>query len=107
VVSSSLRDAPWGEHPRANVLDGELPDTVGELKRRPGKNIGVHGSPTLVEGLLHADLLDELRLEIYPGIAGTGPRLFKDGRGPKQLRLAESRITGNGVAILTYKRATG
>ena len=40
-------------------------------------------------------------------IAGTGPRLFKDGRGPKHLRLAESRITGNGVAILTYKRATG
>jgi dihydrofolate reductase len=107
VVSKSLQDAPWGEHGRATLLERELADTVGELKRQPGKNIGVHGSPTLVEGLLHADLLDELRLEIYPVIAGTGPRLFKDGRGPKHLRLAESRITGNGVAILTYKRATG
>jgi hypothetical protein len=73
VVSKSLQDAPWGEHGRATVLNGELADTVGELKRQPGKNIGVHGSPTLVEGLLHA----------------------------------ESRITGNGVAILTYKRTTG
>jgi dihydrofolate reductase len=107
VVSKSLQDAPWGESGRATVLNGELAHTVGELKRQPGKSIGVHGSPTLVEGLLHADLLDELRLEIYPVIAGTGPRLFKDGRGPKQLRLAESRIAGNGVAILTYKRATG
>jgi dihydrofolate reductase len=105
VVSSSLDDAPWGEHGRATVLNGELADTVGELKRQPGKNIGVHGSPTLVEGLLHADLLDELRLEIYPVIAGSGPRLFK--RGPKHLQLAGSRITANGVAILTYKRATG
>ena len=77
---------------------------MGELKREPGKNIGVHGSLTLVEALLHADLLDELRLEIYPVIAGTGARLFNDGRAPKRLTLAESRITRNGVAILTYRR---
>ncbi len=105
VVSKSLREAPWGEHGDATLLDGDLTEAVGELKRRPGKNIGVHGSPTLVEGLLHADLLDELRLEIYPVIAGTGPRLFGDGRAPKHLRLTESLITSNGVAILTYKRA--
>jgi dihydrofolate reductase len=62
----------------------------------------VHGSPTLVDGLLQADLLDEMRLEIYPVIAGTGARLFKDGRPPRKLRLADSMTTSNGVAILTY-----
>ena len=105
VVSRSLQDAPWGEHPSATVINGDLAEAVRELKQQPGKNIGVHGSPTLVEALLHADLLDEMRLEIYPVIAGSGPRLFNDGHVPKQLRLSESLITSNGVAILTYKRA--
>ena len=73
------------------------------MKQQPGKNIGVHGSPTLVEALLHADLLDEMRLEIYPVVAGTGARLFKDGNAPKRLELADSKTTANGVAILTYK----
>jgi hypothetical protein len=47
-----------------------------------------------------------MRLEIYPVIAGTGARLFNAGRAPKRLRLCEARITSNGVAILTYRRAT-
>jgi dihydrofolate reductase len=64
------------------------------------------GSLTLVESLLHADLLDEMRLEIYPGIAGTGKGLFNEGQAPKQLRLAESQVTSNGIAILTYQRET-
>lgn len=68
-----------------------------------GKNIGVHGSPRLVESLLQADLLDELRLEIYPVVAGTGARLFQDGRPIKQLQLANSNTTKNGVVILTYQ----
>jgi dihydrofolate reductase len=72
------------------------------LKQQPGKNIGVHGSPTLVESLLHADLLDELRLEIYPVVAGSGARLFHDGQAVKHLQLADSKVTSNGVVILTY-----
>ena len=106
VVSSSLEAAPWGQHESATVLEGDLVAAVTELKQQPGKNIGVHGSPTLVEGLLRADLLDEMRLEIYPVIAGTGRRLFGDGRTPKKLRLTDSLITPNGVAILTYQRET-
>jgi dihydrofolate reductase len=105
VCSRSLRATPWGEHGSATLLEGDLADAVAELKQQPGKKIGVHGSPTLVEALLHADLLDEMRLEIYPVIAGSGKRLFNEGRAPKQLRLAGSRVTGNGVAILTYERA--
>lgn len=105
VFSRSLQDAPWGEHQSATLVNGDLAEAVTDLKQQPGKNIGVHGSPTLVEALLHADLLDVMRLEVYPVIAGTGPRLFNDGRAPKHLRLSESLITSNGVAILTYQRA--
>jgi dihydrofolate reductase len=104
VVSRTLQSAPWGEHAPATVLGGDLTEDIAELKRGPGGKIGVHGSPTLVEALLHADLLDEMRLEVYPVIAGTGRRLFNDGRAPKRLRLAESQVTSGGVAILTYKR---
>jgi dihydrofolate reductase len=104
VVSRSLEAAPWGTSDNTTVISGDLAEAVTELKQQPGKNIGVHGSPTLVEGLLHADLLDEMRLEIYPVVAGTGARLFKDGNAPKRLELAESKTTANGVAILTYQR---
>lgn len=53
--------------------------------------------------MLQADLLDELRLEIYPVVAGRGARLFQDGCAIKQLQLGDSQISGNGVAILTYR----
>ena len=104
VVSRSLDAVPWGTTDNATLLGSDLAEAVTELKGQPGRNIGVHGSPTLVEGLLHADLLDEIRLEIYPVVAGTGARLFKEGNPPKRLRLADSKVTGNGVAVLTYQR---
>jgi dihydrofolate reductase len=104
VISRSLEAVPWGTSDSATLVSGDLAETVADLKQQPGKNIGVHGSPTLVEGLLHADLLDEMRLEIYPVVAGTGARLFKDGTAPKRLDLADSKTTANGVAILIYQR---
>lgn len=102
VVSKTLEAAPWGTSGNAILLKGSLSDAITALKQQPGKNIGVHGSPTLVESLLQADLLDELRLEIYPVVAGRGARLFHEGRSIKHLQLAGSKITKNGVAILTY-----
>jgi dihydrofolate reductase len=104
VISCSLDAAPWGEDDAATLVKDDVAQTIAELKRQAGGNIGVHGSPTLVESLLQADLLDEMRLEIYPVLAGTGARLFKNGRAPKHLDLAESMVTSNGVAILTYRR---
>ena len=103
VVSTSLEDVQWGTDGKATLLKGSLADTVTTLKQQPGKSIGVHGSPTLVKSLLHAGLLDELRLEIYPVVAGRGARLFHDGQPIKHLQLAASKITSNGVAILTYQ----
>lgn len=102
VASRTLDAAPWGSHDDATILQGDLADPITALKRRPGRSIGVHGSPTLVESLLHADLLDELRLEVYPVIAGSGARLFREGRPPRRLRLVESTTAANGVVILTY-----
>ena len=105
VVSKTLEVVPWGANGNATLLRGNLAEAISTLKQQPGKNIGIHGSPTLVEALLQAGLLDELRLEIYPVVAGRGARLFHDGRAIKQLQLAYSKITSNGVAILTYQPA--
>lgn len=103
VASTSLTAVPWGTRDNATLLQGDLADAVTALKRAPGKNIGVHGSPSLVESLLQADVLDLLRLEVYPVIAGTGARLFKQAPGPRRLDLIDSKTTTNGVVILTYR----
>ena len=105
VVSKTLDSVPWGKQGNATLVKGNLAAALAALKQQPGRRIGIHGSPTLVEALLQADLLDELRLEIYPVVAGSGARLFHDGRAIKQLQLAEAKITRNGVAILTYEPA--
>ena len=65
----------------------------------------VHGSATLVQALLDANLVDELRLMIFPVVLGRGKRLFGETNGKKALRLIDSRVVGDGVAILVYERA--
>jgi dihydrofolate reductase len=105
IVSRTLSAVPWGNSANAYLLHGSIPTALAELKQGPGKNIGVHGSPTLVESLLNDNLLDELRLEIYPVIAGAGARLFREGRDVRNMQLTRSKITAGGVAILTYSPA--
>jgi dihydrofolate reductase len=100
VVSSTLEKVEWSN---STLIRGNLSEEIANLKRRPGKTIGVAGSPTLVESLLHNDLLDQLRLMIHPVVAGNGKHLFKDGRDLKRLKLIESKTTSTGVAILTYE----
>ncbi|NUM77035.1 dihydrofolate reductase family protein [candidate division KSB1 bacterium] len=110
VVSNTLDSVPWGTQGNATLIKGNFAEALADLKQQAGKNIGIHGSPTLVESLLQAELLDELRLEIYPVVAGSGARMFHDGRAVKHLQLADAKITKNGVAILTYqpmKSSTG
>lgn len=102
VVSNSLESTEWQNS--TLVKGSELAATIKELKQRPGKNISVTGSPTLVRSLLREDLLDELSLLIHPVIAGPGKRLFADDADLKRLTLTDSTITKSGVAILTYGR---
>jgi dihydrofolate reductase len=102
VVSTTLDRVEWKN---ATLIKGDLAEELATLKQQPGKNIGVAGSPTLVQSLLQVDLLDELKLMVHPVVAGSGRRLFKDGADLKRLKLVDSKTTGTGVAILTYRPA--
>ena len=81
-----------------------MADQLAALKRQDGKTIGVHGSITLVNSLLSAGLLDELRLTVLPAVAGRGRRLFENGEPVQQLTARSSRTTTNGLQYLVYER---
>jgi dihydrofolate reductase len=102
VVSSTLQDPRWAN---STVLGGDLAEEVAELRRRHDGDIVVHGSAQLVQGLLAGDLVDELRLMVFPVVLGSGKRLFGEAGDKRPLELAESRTVGGGVAILVYRRA--
>ena len=101
VVSSTL-DAPDWQN--STVLRGDLADEVASVKQRHDGDVVVHGSAQLVQGLLDADLVDELRLMVYPVVLGAGKRLFGDTSDKKRLRLQDSRVVGDGIGILVYGR---
>jgi dihydrofolate reductase len=100
VVSSSLRDPSWTN---TTVLDGDLAAAVSEVRGRHNGPIVVHGSAQLVQGLIEHDLVDELRLMLFPVVLGSGKRLFGEASDKKPLRLTSSRSVGDGVAILIYE----
>lgn len=100
VVSSTLGAAAWTN---TTILRGDLAGEVGRLRERHAGPIVVHGSPTLVQGLLERDLLDELRLMVYPVVLGKGKRLFGVTTKKKGLRLRSSVVVGDGVEILVYE----
>lgn len=103
VVSTTLDRVEWGKWDNTTLLKGNLGEEFAKLKQQPGKNIGVTGSPTLVQSLLQNDLLDELTLMVHPVVVGKGKRLFKDGGELKRLNLVDNQMTRTGVAILTYQ----
>jgi len=100
VVSSTLRDPTWTN---TTVLDGDVPAAVGRLRESFDGDLVVHGSAQLAQALLEHDLVDELRLMVFPVVLGSGKRLFADTSEKKTpLRLADSKLVGDGVMILTY-----
>ena len=101
VVSSTLESADWNN---TTILSGDLVEEVEKLKSDVDGDIVVHGSAQLVQGLVEHDLVDELRLMVFPVVLGTGKRLFGDTSDKKSLKLTDSRTVGDGVAILTYTR---
>ena len=102
VVSSTLDEPEWTN---STVLKGDVVEEVSKLRQAPGGDIVVHGSRTLAQTLIEHDLVDELRLMVFPVVLGSGKRLFGDMPDKKRMRLATSQTVGDGVAILTYKRA--
>ena len=102
VVSSTLEHAEWNN---STVLKGDVVEEVTKLRETLGGDIVVHGSAQLVQTLLEHDLVDELRLMVFPVALGSGKRLFGETSDKKALRLVESKIVGEGVAILVYQPA--
>jgi dihydrofolate reductase len=102
VVSSTLEDPEWNN---STVLSGDLAEEVAKLTQDHDGDVVVHGSPQLVHALVEDDLVDELRLMVFPVVLGKGKRLFGETSDKKSLRLADSKMVGDGVAILVYEPA--
>ncbi len=100
VVSSTLQEPRWTN---VTVLTGNVIDEVTRLKKELEGDIVVYASYQLGRTLIEHDLVDELRLYVFPVVAGAGQRLFGETSGTKPLRLAGSRTIGDGLVLLTYE----
>ena len=100
VASSTLTDPDWAN---TTVLEGDLRREVEALKDRYDGDILVGGSAQLVQSLVEQDLVDELRLMMFPLVLGKGKRLFGDTSETKALELVDVRTLEDGVFILTYR----
>jgi dihydrofolate reductase len=101
VVSSTLEAPTWNN---STVLKGDVVGEVFRLKRQLGGGIVVPGSIRLARTLFEHDLVDELRLTIYPVVLGAGERLFGEIGDKQPMRLVESRTLDDGLVRLTYQR---
>jgi dihydrofolate reductase len=101
VVSSTLENPEWNN---STVLEGDPAESVAKLKQEVDGVILVGGSAQLAQTLIENDLVDEIRLMVFPVVLGAGKRLFGDGSDKLRLRLADSKTVGDGITILTYER---
>ncbi len=104
VVSSTLERAEWNN---STVLKGDVVEAVSKLRRESDGDIVVHGSAQLVRTLIEHDLVDELRLMVFPVVLGSGKRLFGESNEKKHLQLVDSKTVGDGIVILTFQPADG
>jgi dihydrofolate reductase len=100
VVSSTLDEPQWGN---STVLAGDVASEVSKLKEQLAGDIVVYASYQLVRALLEHDLVDEVRLTVFPVVLGAGQRLFVETAGKKPMRLRDARTIGDGLAFLTYE----
>ena len=101
VVSSTLEDPKWTN---GTVLNGEVISEVSKLKREREGEIVVYGSRPLVRALMEHDLVDELRLTVFPVALGAGERLFGETSDKRPMRLIDTGTIGEGLAHMTYER---
>ncbi|MEU4409214.1 dihydrofolate reductase family protein [Streptosporangium sp. NPDC023963] len=102
VASATLTDPQWAD---TTVLSGDVAAAVRELKAKPGGELQVHGSGSLVRWLFDNQLVDEITLLTYPVVVGQGTRLFPSTGPDTALELVDSRATSNGVTIQVYRPA--
>lgn len=101
VASATLHDPQWNN---TTVLTGDPLREVGALRRNVNGDIVVYGSFRLVHTLVEHDLVDELRVMVFPFVLGAGARPFGDISGTKRLRLVDVRTVGDGLVRLSYGR---
>ena len=102
VVSATLEEPRWTN---STVLRGDVVKEVSKLKQEVAGDIVVNGSTRLVHTLMEHDLVDELRLIIYPVVAGAGERLFGETGDERRMRLVRAQTVGDNITFLTYQRA--
>lgn len=100
VMSSTLEDPDWSN---STVLEGDVVTEVAKLKQELDGDIVVVASFQLVRTLMENDLVDELRLKIYPVVLGAGERLFGETSDKKPMRLVDVQAVGGGIALLIYQ----
>ncbi len=100
VISATLDRPHWSN---ATVLGGDAVSEVSKLKQRVDGEIVVYASHQLGRALLERDLVDEVRMVVFPVLLGDGERLFDQTGVPKAMRLVETRPLGDGLAFLTYR----
>jgi dihydrofolate reductase len=100
VVSSTLVDPAWNN---STVLSGDVVNTVSKLRQELDGEIVVAASGHLVRTLMEHDLVDELRLLVYPVVLGAGERLFGETSHKTPMRLVDTKTVGDGLASLTYE----
>jgi dihydrofolate reductase len=100
VVSSTLKDPVWTN---VTVLAGDVADEIAGLKQQVDGDIVIYASYQLGRALIERDLVDELRLFVFPVVVGAGERLFGETSGVKPFRLTGSRTVGDGLVFLTYE----
>lgn len=102
VFSSTMESADWEN---TTILSGDFAEEIGKLKDEVDGVILVAGSARLVQGLIEHDLIDELRLMVFPVALGSGKRLFGETDAKKPMKLVDSKAVGDGILVLTYERA--
>jgi dihydrofolate reductase len=100
VVSSTLQEPKWSN---STVLRGDVVGEVSKLKQELNGDIVVYASYQLGRTLIEHDLVDELRLVVYPVVLGAGERLFGETSDKKPMRLVDTKTIGDGLAFLTYE----
>jgi dihydrofolate reductase len=100
VVSSTLQDPSWTN---VTVLKGNVVDEVSKLKQELAGDIVVYASYQLGRALIEHDLVDELRLVVFPVVLGAGERLFGETSDKKPMRLVDTKTIGDGLVFLTYQ----
>jgi dihydrofolate reductase len=104
VVGSKADASRWTN---TTVLDGDPVEAVRRVRAEHSGSIYVHGSGQLAQTLFEHDLVDQLNLMVFPVVLGTGKRIFGETSDKKKLRLVDSKVVGDGIAILIYESTAG